>query len=79
MIQASEITVTGTQLREIRTRYRYKQHEFARMFGVHKQTICDWERGVPRYNLPRSVQILAYLLDKSHEIRDEVEKIAGLK
>ena len=45
--------------------------------GVHIQTYYRWEKG--QIKPPRSAQILAYIIDKSPDIRDEVEQIAGLR
>lgn len=49
----------------------------ASIMGVHIQTYYRWEKG--QIKPPRSAQILAYIIDKSPDIRDEVEQIAGLR
>jgi len=63
--------------RAIRKRHRYSQEQFSRIMGVHIQTYYRWEKG--QIKPPRSAEVLAYIINKSPEIRDEVEQIAGLR
>lgn len=67
----------NTDFHAIRKRHRYSQEEMAQIMGVHIQTYYRWEKG--QIKAPRSAQILAYIIDKSPTIRDEVEQIAGLR
>ena len=65
----------NVDFRAIRKRHRYSQQEFSQIMGVHVQTYYRWEKGQIRP--PRSAQVLAYIIDRSPTIRDEVEQISG--
>ena len=73
------IDLSGQDIRAIRLRHRYTQGQFAHMVGVNSQTLSNWERGIRRAKPPRVVQVLAHIIDSSPVIREEVEKIVGLK
>jgi DNA-binding transcriptional regulator YiaG len=67
--------MSGSRLREIRTKVRMKQAQIGQVIGVHWTTISDWER-LPE--VPHYAAMLAELL-ADPATRDKVEKLAGLQ
>jgi DNA-binding transcriptional regulator YiaG len=74
-VRMTKRKMSGSRLREIRTKVRMKQAHLGQVVGVHWTTISDWERldEVPHY-----AAMLAELLDDP-VTREKVEKLAGIQ
>ena len=69
--------MTGRDMRDIRKSLRYSQADWGRLWGVHSQTVSDWERD--KYPVPEYVVIWSHVLLDHPTARDQVEKLVGLR
>jgi transcriptional regulator with XRE-family HTH domain len=68
--------MTPSEIKSYRQRFGFKTSEFARAFGVTRQTVWTWETGERPVPLP-----VALLCELAFEIRDvhmAISKIARL-
>lgn len=69
--------MTGREMRDIRKELRYSQAQWGMLWGVHSQTVSDWERG--KYDVPEYVAIWSQVLLDNPTARDQVERLVGVR
>lgn len=65
------------KLRQIRHRFGMTQAELGRLVGYSKEQICRMESKGGTFSIPRTLQVLLHVLDKSPTAYHYARQIAG--